>query len=171
MQKGIRINSQVQKQLAKSSKGVRTKFQRKEWKAFLQSSGTNQQLKQQYYKEEREHRKEDWKLGPLAPNRDAGRQRGLLATVDVQFATPPRVPSYLTKDPQHRPKIAGYEFHDYEASPALKFKGKTIIGNILVGDRVCVIHGDEKIKGLVGYVKEVMDEQESVRITNINVVG
>lgn len=166
MQKGLRINTQVRKQFVKKARSARHRTERQEWKDYLNNAQGHRAAVSKYIKEERANRKEDWKLGPLAPNRDAGKHRGLLATIDVAFANLPAVPKYANNGPKH----SGSTYVDYGAEESKKFKGRTLVGNILIGDRVCIVKGDPKIRGLVGYVKDVEEDTESVRITNIYMV-
>lgn len=167
MQKAIRINLQARKQAVKAAQRSREKQDYAAWKEYYQQKQMNDKKLREYIKEERAHRREDWMLGPLAPNRNVGLDKGTFGTIDVQSIQRPQIP----KPAQGGPKVKGDVATDWEGKHRkLKFKGNTIVGNVVVGDRVCVVHGHPRIKGQIGYVSVVDPEREELRITNINVV-
>lgn len=91
-------------------------------------------------KAERKNRREDWLLGPLAPNRDVGKLKDAYGSMDPERQTPAEIPVA---------KRAKY-------------------CNFAVGDRVCVIEGREK--GKIGEVQEVDRKTETVTVQGLNVV-
>ena len=92
-------------------------------------------------KAERAHRREDWMLGPLAPNRLAGKDGGGYGMMGRLSAQTPTV---------------------------MKREREKYI-NIVVNDRVVVVSGREK--GKIGKVEIVNEERQSVVLLDINVVS
>ncbi len=92
-------------------------------------------------KAERTHRREDWMLGPLAPNRVAGKDGGGYGMIDMTFI--------------HEPVVMKSEREKY--------------ANIVVDDRVVVVSGREK--GKIGKVIGFDEKRQSVTMYDINVVS
>ena len=90
---------------------------------------------------ERRTRREDWILGPLAPDRNVGDRKGVYGTLESRAA---RSPLVVTK---HRAKYVPYT----------------------VGDRVVVVRGRER--GKIAAIKEVDEERETVELDGVNIVS
>lgn len=167
MQRVIRINVRRRARAAKLSKKAEYKQEWKGWRQYDQTKRARDKTLGDYAKEERAHRREDWMLGPLAPNRNSGDKQGTFGTLDIPAFALPKLP----RAAQGGPKIRGAHAVDWEGAARDKqFRGRTIVGNVVVGDRVCVVNGPDRLKGLIGYVAEVDFAQEFVRVTNVNVV-
>jgi len=168
MQKTVRINLQARKNVLKQVNKKRVKDAKTEWNQYHQQKLSTERTARQYVKEERAHRREDWILGPLAPNRNVGTNKGTYGTVDVEMIQSPAIP----KQVQGGPKRPGYDVMEYEGKhKGIAFTGDTIVGNVVVDDRVVVVHGPERIRGIIGDVLSVDYQREELRITNVNVVS
>ena len=91
-------------------------------------------------KAERINRREDWMLGPLAPNRLAGKDAGGYGMMDFQSLRPPNI---------------------------LKSEREEFF-NFAVDDRVVVVTGREK--GKIGKVREIDEERQAVVLADVNMV-
>jgi len=119
-------------------------------------------------KEERANRREDWILGPLAPNRDVGRDNGKLGTISADLTPEPELPRSVRASPRGR----GYDAIDKSGEGRNKlFKGRTIVGNVVAGDRVVIVHGPQRLRGQIGEVLDVDYEKEELKLKNINIVS
>jgi len=168
MQKTVRINLQARKNLLKQAQEKKVACAKKEWNQYHQQKQVLDAKTRQYVKEERANRREDWILGPLAPNRNVGTSKGTFGTVDVELLQTPMVPTQV----QEGPKRLGYDASDYEGKHKRKaFTGRTVVGNVVAGDRVVVVRGPERIRGKIGSVLTVDHDREELRIDNINVVS
>jgi large subunit ribosomal protein L24 len=94
-----------------------------------------------YVKAERSARREDWLLGPLAPQRDVGDQKGLYGTMTPMAVRQPKVPE------RQRPESL----------------------NFAVGDRVVVVRG--RPKGMISEIKTINEESMTVILEGINTVS
>jgi large subunit ribosomal protein L24 len=94
-----------------------------------------------YVKAERSARREDWLLGPLAPQRDVGDQKGLYGTMTPMAVRQPKVPE--RQRPEHL--------------------------NFAVGDRVVVVRG--RPKGMISEIKTINEEAMTVTLEGINTVS
>lgn len=92
-------------------------------------------------KSERTRRREDWLLGPLAPNRLAGKDSGGYGMLNLQDT---RLPTVLQAD---RPKYL----------------------NVAVDDRVVVRTGREK--GKIGKIMHIDEERQTVSLADVNIVS
>lgn len=91
-------------------------------------------------KQERQQRREDWMMGPLAPRRDAGERYDAFGTVSLDRIQLPTV-----------------------------FKGnRRRYINFAVGDRAVVIRGQDK--GKISKIVSIMEPQQSVRLKDLNMV-
>lgn len=106
-------------------------------------------------------------LGPLAPSRNSGSQKGLFGTLSVDLAQNPTVP----KSVRAGPKKLGYAAMSEEEQGEKGFRGDTIVGNVVAGDRVVIVAGEERLRGLVGTVNSVDLEKEEVKLMDINTVS
>ncbi|KAK5073976.1 hypothetical protein LTR64_006883 [Lithohypha guttulata] len=165
MQKTLRINLLARNQAAKVfHKKERVKFN-KQWHEYKRQKNNVDAKRGQYVREERSNRREDWLLGPLAPNRDSGTNRGSYGAIEVDLFHPPEIP-FQTRG---GPKIAGYEARDWEEQDEEdRFKGETIVGNVIENDRVVIVHGPEHLRGRVDYVQAIDPKSESVRLRTVN---
>ncbi|KAL9108638.1 MAG: hypothetical protein Q9227_006584 [Pyrenula ochraceoflavens] len=89
---------------------------------------------------ERKHRREDWFMGALAPNREYGNNVGSYGTVEPENSQAPTVP------PEKRVKFVNFAY----------------------GDRVVMIDGREK--GKIGEVRKVDRETQTVTCDALNMV-
>ncbi|KKY28623.1 putative kow motif domain protein [Phaeomoniella chlamydospora] len=98
-------------------------------------------LQDDYFEEirnERRARREDWILGPLAPKRDVGENRGAYGTRPMHHGQMPEV---------------------------IKSQRVKYI-NFAVGDRVCVLRGRDT--GKIGKVEKVEEESQTLRVQGVN---
>jgi len=168
MQKTVRINLQARKNLLKQAQKEKLAKTKLEWSQYHLQKQVTERKARQYVKEERANRREDWILGPLAPNRNVGVNKGTFGTVEPELIQTSAVPRSV----RARPKIVGYDAADYEGlDKKWAFTGDTIVGNVVAGDRVVVVHGSERIRGTIGNVLSVDYEREELRIDNVNVVS
>lgn len=130
--------------------------------AWQQQDIQMKKMEKGYIKDEAKSRREDWMLGPLAPNRNSGIHRNVFGTVDGSMANRPALPKDWT------PKLPlGYK---YIGDSYKGFKGTTMAGNVALDDRVCVVHGPERLVGLIGTVTEVDNQTGMLKLRDINVV-
>jgi large subunit ribosomal protein L24 len=94
-----------------------------------------------YVTAERSARREDWLLGPLAPQRDVGDQKGLYGTMNPMAVRQPKVPE------RQRPEYL----------------------NFAVGDRVVVVRG--RPKGKISEIKTINEEAMTVTLEGLNTVS
>lgn len=94
-----------------------------------------------YVKAERSARREDWFLGPLAPQRDVGDQKGIYGTMNPMATQQPKVPE------RQRPEYL----------------------NFAVGDRVVVVRG--RSKGRISEIKSIDEEALTVDLEGVNTVS
>lgn len=168
MQRTARINLIARNQLTKQSRKAKLRTDKRQWDEWHQVKQQVEQYRRQYTKEERLARREDWVLGPLAPNRDTGLERGVFGTLDRDAVLQnPTVPQSVRDVPKH----PGFEARDYGEEGKKGFTGRTIAGNVALQDRVVIVHGPDRLRGLIGRVMMVDDEKEEVRLTGINLVS
>lgn len=120
---------QAEKQVSKDNRKAR------------QEAMMTARLERSSVKSERINRREDWMLGPLAPNRAAGKDGGGYGMLSFSSTTLPFVA------PSHRE-----EYFNFAAE-----------------DRVVVVKGRER--GKIGKVKETNEERQSLMLTNVNMVS
>ena len=92
-------------------------------------------------KAERINRREDWMLGPLAPNRTAGKDGGSYGMLNFQQLRPP---------------------------PVVPAKREEYL-NFAENDRVVVVRGRER--GKIGKVNTVDEESQTVTLYDVNMVS
>lgn len=141
MQKALRRNLLARNQALKSSRRKAGKSLREERRAIRQETVLWNRAKRSDIKAERENRREDWMLGPLAPNRLAGQDGGGYGMLNFQSVRPPVV---------------------FTAERERYF-------NFAVNDRVVVVKGREK--GKIGKIKEVDQERQTVALFDVNIVS
>lgn len=168
MQKSLRINLFARNQSIKRVHKSKAKVAKEEWQQWQRQKVNVDRINRQYAKEERKARREDWLAGPLAPNRNSGVEKGSYGAVQVQAIQTPEIP----KSARGLPNIPGYEARDWNGvDKRERFDGKTIVGNVVVNDRVAIVHGPERLKGLIGTITAIEEEKEEVRIKNLNTVS
>ncbi|RMZ76548.1 hypothetical protein DV737_g4736, partial [Chaetothyriales sp. CBS 132003] len=116
-------------------------------------------------KDERKARREDWMLGPLAPDRDTGKTKGQFGAVDPIYVQRAELPKYLVGGPAVAEESNG-EWK--RLSKEELWEGEGNQGNIVVGDRVCVVNGPDNVKGQIGTVTEVSLEKGEVTVAEVN---
>lgn len=168
MQKTVRINLIARNSAAKHAQKLERRQTKTEWKEWHAPTKVVAALKNSYLKEERQHRREDWFLGPLAPNRNSGAKKGAFGTVRQELVSGPLIP----KSVRAGPKKVGYAALSEEEQLGKEgFKGDTIVGNVVNGDRVVIVHGPEHLRGLIGTVIHTDIEREEVKLRGINTVS
>ena len=162
MQKSIRISLKNRRhtlyksraQVLDSSKTQRKRFD--EWQVRANK------ITSQNVKDERKQRREDWISGPLAPDRDTGLRRGALGTSNPVMNQRPNIP---------REKRGGVgSVGEKSNGDRWNWVGEGNEGNIVVGDRVVVIRGEEGVTGRIGKVKEVDERAGTCVIEGLNEV-
>jgi len=141
MQRALRLNIIARNRSLKSQRRRNAADLKGEEHKIRDQTVERSRLKLDVVKAERKYRREDWILGPLAPNRLAGKNAG------------------------------GYGQMDYQAinlPPVLESKRAQYF-NFAVNDRVVVMTGREK--GKIGKVKEVNEEQQCVMLEDISIVS
>lgn len=168
MQKTLRINLLARNQSVKRAKKIKSRKLYDEWTDYKSQDVGQEKILRGYLKEERLHRREDWKLGPLAPHRDAGKRKGQLGAIAYDVAFNPEIPKEVRKTP----KEPGYSIMSTIADdPKFPlFTGTTIVGNVVAGDRVVVVKGPTRIRGQIGFVTDIDISKEEVKISNVNIV-
>lgn len=141
MQRVLRLNILARNQALKRQRRKSEEIFRDEQRKVRQQKVEAARSKRSAVKAERAHRREDWMLGPLAPNRLAGKDAGGYGMVDFQATRSPLV---------------------------LKAEREKYF-NFAVNDRVVVMSGREK--GKIGKVREVDEEQQTVALIDVNMVS
>jgi large subunit ribosomal protein L24 len=106
--------------------------------------------------------REDWKLGPLRPNRAVGDEVSTYGTLDQDAIRRPLIPARIVKERNEKREKRGEE-PEY---PMVVDDKKYF--HIVVDDRVTVIRGREK--GKIGIVGEVLEGSHEVIIKDLNKV-
>jgi large subunit ribosomal protein L24 len=153
MQKALRINLVKRNQTIRKNRKNLFKTRRSQEKDYDEWAVANSRLTNSQIKEERKNRREDWILGPLAPDRDTGLKKGALGTIDVMQAQARAPPKHLVGGP----------------IPGRNWEGEGNIGNIVVGDRVVAVKGPSR--GQIGAVKELDKAKAQVVVGDVNTVG
>ncbi|EXJ71578.1 uncharacterized protein A1O5_05386 [Cladophialophora psammophila CBS 110553] len=138
MQRILRINLQARNQALKASRRKNYEKLRDDWKDYETRLIQTEKVKNAHIKAERRARREDWVLGPLAPKRDIGTKQDFYGTVS----------NLLYQGPVFPPKVRH--------------------GNIVEGDRVCIVKGKESLIGQIGQVKDVSSDSKELRIEGLN---
>lgn len=165
MQKAVRLNILTRNNTAKQSKKVLERKTKEEWKEWHQHTNRQKAIQVEHEAEERLTRRQDWMAGPLAPNRNSGLQKGIYGTIELGLGTLPDVP----KSVRAGPKTKGYAVTTDDEKD--RFKGTTIVGNVVENDRVVIVAGPERLRGLIGTVNHVDMEKEEVKLRNVNTVS
>ncbi len=169
MQKVLRINLIARNTALKNARKQKLKDIRKEWREHDQARIVLDKDVRQLIKNERRARREDWAAGPLASQRDVGNKESVYGAGPASLLRAPKFPSSVVRGP----KGNGW---DPVGSEGLKgenkeWEGEGNEGNIVVGDRVCVVQGKESLIGQIGRVKELQADRRSVSVENINMVS
>jgi large subunit ribosomal protein L24 len=115
---------------------------------------------------ERRSRREDWIAGPLAPNRNTGPLAGKYGTVHSNLSVLPTYP----KDEQKGPKGRGHDVLGSENDEGKGWEGYGNEGNLVEGDRVCIVRGREDLRGRIGTIKTLTPERKEVTVERLNTV-
>lgn len=156
MQRILKGAGRAKRLKAMEQKEVDWKKSRAKMAEIRQSQIMIKGIEDRYLREERQHRREDWMLGPLAPNRDSGVSRNVVGTIDPQLRQIPEVLEPVAN-------VLKAQKH--------KFTGTSMAGNVVVHDRVVVVAGPERLRGLIGEVIDIDNEKHTLRLKNINLVS
>jgi large subunit ribosomal protein L24 len=141
MQRALRSNIMARNQSLKSTRRKNAANLKETQHEIRNSTVELSRLKLGIIKAERKHRREDWILGPLAPNRLVGKNAGSYGQLEYQAIDLPPV---------------------LESERAQYF-------NFAVNDRVVVRTGREK--GKIGKITEVNEEKQTVTLEDVNMVS
>jgi large subunit ribosomal protein L24 len=141
MQKVLRRSLLARNQSLRKTRRLDKKELKKEEKEFHRDRIMREKALRGYVKAERTARREDWFLGPLAPQRDVGDQKGIYGTMSPMAIRQPKLPE------RRREKYT----------------------NFAVGDKVVVVRG--RSKGRIMDVKTVDAEAMTVGLEGMNTVG
>ncbi|KAG9779511.1 hypothetical protein ABEF93_005290 [Exophiala dermatitidis] len=166
MQKVLRINLLARNQALKAERRKNLKKLKEEWSQHDSRRIAIDRAQRGYIKDERRHRREDWVAGPLAPKRDAGKQQELFGTVSGLIAQGPKFPERTRAGPKGNGwDPVGSEGLEGEHK---EWEGFGNEGNIVEGDRVCVVQGKEEIVGKIGRVKSINAEAKELTVEGVN---
>jgi large subunit ribosomal protein L24 len=140
MQRILKRAATLHKQEArKIAAKKRTEFKAERFNLRRQTKGQREMVVEQIVAA-RDAQREDWKLGPLAPNRRYGREGEAFGGIDRDAITPLPLPEDL-------------QIKDW---------------NIVEGDRVVILRGLDK--GQIGRVKQLHKESNSLSVEGLNMV-
>lgn len=165
MQKAIRLNIAGRNSTLKARRKFKEAETKQAWKDWHQLTNRQKVIHGEFRAEERLARRQDWIAGPLAPNRNSGARRGTYGTVTTTLTQLPEIP----KSVREGPRLEGYAVR--RENDKKGFKGKTIVGNVVQYDRVVIVAGPERLRGLIGTVNHVDHVKEEVKLRNINTVS
>ena len=169
MQKVLRINLLARNQALKNTRRKNLKDLKKEWKNHDQTRIYLENEQNKLIRTERKARREDWAAGPLAPKRDIGTSSGVYGTVNAFLSREPEIPAQVRPGPKGNGwDLVGSEGLEGEDK---EWEGEGNEGNIVQGDRVCVVAGKESLIGHIGVVKEVELKRRALKIANFNMVN
>ncbi len=142
MQKVLRRSLLARNQALRRARKLDKKELKKEQHEFHRDRITSEKAMRGYVKSERKNRREDWMLGPLAPQRDVGDLRGSYGTMSLQSLQEPKIPE------RERPKYI----------------------NFAVGDRVCVVRG--RARGKISEIRKINEDSLTVELNEgVNTVS
>lgn len=141
MQRVLSRNLLARNQALKQSRRRNEKQLKEKLRNIKQGTIVRGRLERSNIKAEQTNRREDWMLGPLAPNRLIGKDGGNYGLLPTEAIRPPEV---LERD---RPKFF----------------------NFAVNDRVVVVKGRER--GKIGKVKDIDLDMQTVTLAGINMVS
>ncbi|KIX05048.1 uncharacterized protein Z518_05920 [Rhinocladiella mackenziei CBS 650.93] len=166
MQKILRINLLSRNQALKATRRKELKKLKQDWSEFEQRRIAVEKTNRESIKTERKHRREDWIAGPLAPKHDVGEKAELYGTVDTSLLQTGKYPEPLRRGPKGNGwDPVGSEGLEEEQK---EWEGEGNEGNIVEGDRVCVVYGKEDLIGRIGRVKNVDLEAKELTIERLN---
>jgi hypothetical protein len=148
MQKLVRIEAQFQRNAVKRAKVVSNRKAKKKDKEYWAYKQYHDKDVASRHAAERKTRREDWIAGPLAPDRDTGKQRGSLGALNSQAQKVVTRPRIEMKKPG--PETGLREF-------------------LVVDDRVVVVKGPHM--GQIGNVMKVDREDGNVTVKGLNIVS
>lgn len=167
MQKGARIEVLTRNsRLKQAFKDAKLK-EHKEWKEWHRAVGEQNKDLRKRIKNERAARREDWLLANLAPNRDHGTYKGAYGTLLGGQAT--NLPDVPDLSPRQLKLDGGNGIAKgmKDEDPAKM----TMIDNVIYNDRVVIVEGPARLKGLVGKVASVNKKEHSITIKDVNTVS
>ena len=138
MQKVLRRSLLARNQALRKSRVTDKKALQKEEREYRRDVVMRDKALRGDVKAERTARREDWFLGPLAPQRDVGDQKGVYGTLSPMAIHRAKVPE------RHRDKYI----------------------NFAVGDRVAVVRG--RARGKIAEIRTVDTEAMTVVLEGIN---
>jgi large subunit ribosomal protein L24 len=141
MQRVLRRNVLARNQALKRQRRASEKEFKDEERKIRQEKVLRARFERDSIKAERKNRREDWMLGPLAPNRLAGNDAGGYGMLGFESIRQPLVPK------QERVKWF----------------------NFAVDDRIVVVNGREK--GKIGKITTIDKERQTVEVAGINMVS
>jgi large subunit ribosomal protein L24 len=136
MQKVIRRTALAKGQAQRKAMIAAKKQKRTDYKEFVKQKQQRESALCQVARRERLNRKDDWLRGPLAAKRDSGAEAGNYGALSPQLLNLPKIPRHLRR--------------------------KYI--NVVAGERVCIIRGQNK--GKIYEVDSVDAETETVTLRN-----
>lgn len=146
MQKAVRYGARAKAHKVAVRDALKQKAEHKEWRTYRDELNERKKLDVKYAREERISRRKEWIAGPLAPMYDAGLERDRYGSVDIAASV---LPSF----------------------PKIKSVPQPLLAESLVaGDRVAVINGPDRLKGLIKQVMSVDLATNSVRLVSGNMV-
>ena len=163
MQKVLRINLLARNNQLKRARKQLFIDRKDEEKEFERHESRRTKALREQRRAERKERREDWINGDLAANRNAGLAKGLIGTMSASVVTGKEVPGFLVGGPKEK---------DEEGFGVRKnWEGEGNEGNIVVGDRVCVIRGVEEAVGKIGTVKDADPSRGELTVMEVNMVS
>ena len=142
MQKVLRRSLLARNQALRKARKLDKKELKKEQHEFHRDRIMNEKALREYVKSERKNRREDWMLGPLAPQRDVGAQKGSYGTMSLQSLREPKIPE------RERPEYI----------------------NFAVGDRVSVVRG--RAMGKISEIRKINQDSLTVDLDDgVNTVS
>jgi hypothetical protein len=179
MQRILRINVKARNAALRKARKESHATHLKDWRDYGDRYQLAEKERARLVKEERNARRDDWLKGPLAPNRDAGSKQGFYGTVTQVLSAGPVFPPDVRRGPKsngHDPfgKEARYTRGDAAEDGGeeehVEWEGYGNEGNIVPGDRVCVVRGRKSILGQIGRVKSVNEESREITLEQFNTV-
>ncbi|KAJ9498377.1 hypothetical protein H2202_006064 [Exophiala xenobiotica] len=166
MQKILRINLLARNQALKATRKKNLKKLKADWREYDRRQIETEKTKREYLKDERKHRREDWIAGPLAPKRNVAEKADTYGAVSALLVQGPEIPKRALKGPKGTGSDqVGSEGRETEQK---EWEGEGNEGNILAGDRVCVVIGDAGIRGRIGTALDVNLERKQITIEGLN---
>lgn len=140
MQKVLRRSALAERQAARRTQNYKSRIRSVKRKEAELETRAQQKILHGNLKAARLARREDWLLGPLAPKRDVGHQKGTFGTIDARALRGGAIPE----------------------------EKRTKRWPIREGDRVVLLEGRDK--GKIGTVKTCDKEREEAIVDGLNKV-